>query len=198
MYPGRMRKSLRGSEGRRVSDRSGPAPQVPIPPPSPPHSLVGEPIAAAEELLRRQPVVGHVAGAAADQIVRHGPAACPPRHTERTRAPTAAGRSPLCPPRDGVDRAGPARAGADSAPWRLGGPQSRAQPRPSPGAVSGGSGDTPGTAIALSLRQYLLSSFSAWSPYVFSSVTSGHRGCSCAPAEQPGPCTGRRQPTGES
>lgn len=95
MYPGRMRKSLRGNEGRRVSDRSGPAPQAPVPPPCRPHSLVGEPIAAAEELLRRQPVVGHVAGAAADQIVRHGPAACPPRHTESTRTPTAAGKDPL-------------------------------------------------------------------------------------------------------
>lgn len=35
--------------------------------------VVGEPIPAAEELLRRQPVVGHVAGAAADEVVRPEP-----------------------------------------------------------------------------------------------------------------------------
>lgn len=36
-----------------------------------PHLLVGEAIGVSEELLRGEPILGHVAGAAADQVVRH-------------------------------------------------------------------------------------------------------------------------------
>lgn len=185
MYPGRMRKSLRGNEGTRVSHRSGPAAPAAR---SQPHSLVGEAIAAAEELLCRQPVVGHVAGAAADQIIRHGPAACPPRRTERTRAPTAAGRAPPRPPRHQRGQSGPGRGGGGSAPWRRGGARSGARPRLSPR----GTGDSPGPAVAPSRRHGRLSSFSAPSPRV-QPADIGSRRLFCAQAEQPGPCPGRRQ-----
>lgn len=42
--------------------------------------LVGEAVGVGEELLRREPVLGHVAGAAADQVVRHAAA----RHRDPT------------------------------------------------------------------------------------------------------------------
>lgn len=42
--------------------------------------LVGEAISVGEELLRGEPILGNIAGAAADQVVRHA--------AERHRDPT--------------------------------------------------------------------------------------------------------------
>lgn len=50
-----------------TSSSSSPFPAVVVVP-----SLVGEPVSAVEHLLRRQPVVWHVAGAATDQVIGHG------------------------------------------------------------------------------------------------------------------------------
>lgn len=74
----RTRASPRGERctcraGAGGSLRAGGCAEVgPSPPaPAPGGLLVGEAVGVGEELLRGEPILRHVAGAAADQVVRH-------------------------------------------------------------------------------------------------------------------------------
>lgn len=88
--PGARRLHVPG--GRRARPGAPPpppAPGLPAPPAPPAPALVGEAVPAAEELLRREPVVRHVGRAAADEVVGHGRAAPPAARTTPQRPPAS-------------------------------------------------------------------------------------------------------------
>lgn len=73
MGPRKAGITERGSGARARPGQRGRGALVPAPRwgRGPPPLLVGEAVGVGEELLRGEPIFRHVAGAAADQVVRH-------------------------------------------------------------------------------------------------------------------------------